>query len=460
MAGVTLEQMLAAREARVRMQEQLLARYGAPVISFTMNIAGPIKYTPLIRRAFFEGHAALKAALSDARLPILWSGVEEAQTGCEALFAVDGEALSVKRVCTAIEDANALGRLYDMDVLAPDGAKLDREAVGGGERNCIVCGAKGRGCASRRTHTVEELQAATRRILYTHYAEQEARRVSKLVTRALLDEVYTTPKPGLVDRNNNGSHADMTVETFERSAEALRDYWRQCFAVGFQSRAAAPDETFAQLRKAGVEAERTMLNATGGVNTHKGAIFTLGVLCGAIGRLWRPEAPCRDIETILRECFRMTKATVEAELAELSAHPETATTKGQRFYLEHRMRGIRGEVADGLPGVAEVSLPTFRAALAAGKSRNDAGVYALLALIARGTDTNMVARGGMDAAEQAARDAAKLLAETELPPMDAVLRMDEACIRANLSPGGCADLLAATYFLSDWNTSFFTDERS
>lgn len=449
MAEVTLEQMLAAREARVRMQDELRGRYGAPVVSFTMNIPGPVKNTPLIRRAFGEGCDALKAALADAGLPVLWSGVQEADTGCEALLAVEGEPLAVKRVCTAIEDADALGRLYDMDVLAPDGTKLDREAVGGGARNCIVCGAAGRGCASRRTHTVEDLQAATRRIMETHFAPTEARRVAELVTRALLDEVYTTPKPGLVDRNNNGSHRDMTVATFERSAEALRGYWARCFTVGFETRDAAADETFAALREAGVEAERLMFAATDGVNTHKGAVYTLGVLCGAMGRLWRPDAR-REIAPVLRECAAMTRAAVDAELAALDAQPETAVTKGQRLYLTRRLRGIRGEVADGLPAVWEASLPKLRAALARGHSRNDAGVYALLALIARGTDTNMVARGGVAAAQQAAEDAAGLLAAAEFPRLCDVLDMDAAFIRDNLSPGGCADLLAATYFLHDW----------
>ncbi len=450
MAEVTLEQMLDAREARVRMQDELRRRYGAPVVSFTMNIPGPVKDTPLIRHAFGEGLDALRAALSDAALPVLWSGVKRENTGCEALFAIDGDALSVKRVCTAIEDADALGRLYDMDVLAPDGTKLDRETVGGRARNCIVCGAPGRGCASRRTHMVEELQAATRRIMEAHFAEIEARHIAELVTRALLDEVYTTPKPGLVDRNNNGSHADMTVETFERSADALRGYWARCFTRGFETRDAAPEESFVRLREAGVEAERAMFAATLGVNTHKGAVYALGVLCGAIGRLWRPDTP-REIDAVLRECAAMTKAAVDAQFLALAANPETAATKGQRLYLSQGMRGIRGEVADGLPGIAETSLPKLRAALDAGYSANDAGVYALLALIARGGDTNMVARGGVAAASRAASDAAKLLAASEFPRLDDVLAMDAAFIRANLSPGGCADLLAATYFLYDWS---------
>ena len=440
---VTLEEVLEARENRVREQDRLLAKHGMPVISFTMNIPGPVKDTPLIRRAFFAGREILNAA----GLDVLEERETLAPTGCEWRCAVKGGAPDVKRLCVAIEDATPLGRLFDMDVLSPDGAKLDREAVNGGERNCIVCGAKGRGCASRRVHSVPELQAAAQRIMTEHFAASDRGEVASRVTKALLDEVRTTPKPGLVDRANNGSHRDMTLATFERSAEALAPYWARCFALGRASAAEAPEATFAALRPAGMEAERAMLAATGGVNTHKGAIYTLGVICGALGRLWRADAPCRDVDAILRECAAMTKAETDAYFAALT--PETAKTAGERFYLQCGLRGIRGEVADGLPGVRDAALPMLRRALDEGYSRNDAGVYALLALIARGADTNMLFRGGADTAAEAAREAAALMEDDCFPTMDAAAQLDRTFIARNLSPGGCADLLAAAWFLFD-----------
>ena len=449
MEEVTLNQILEAREARAAEQARLLSEYALPLVSFTMNIPGPVKDTPLIRRAFDRGCAALKAALQNAKLPAVHEGVKAAATGCEALLVVRGDAHEVKRLCTEIEDASPLGRLFDLDVLSPDGRKLDREEVGGGARNCIVCGAKGRGCASRRVHSVEELQEAARRILEEHFAAADRQAVSALVTRALLDEVYTTPKPGLVDRNNNGSHADMTVATFERSAAALSAYWGRCFQIGCDSAAERPEATFARLRTAGVEAERDMLAATGGVNTHKGAIFTLGVLCGAIGRLWRPDAPCRDAGKITEECAAMTSAAMEVDFAALT--PETARTAGERLYLAYGLRGIRGEIADGLPGVRDAALPALCRARAAGYSRNDAGVYALLALIARGTDTNLFARGGAEAAREASAAAGALLTGDGFPDPAAIARLDETFIRRNLSPGGSADLLAAALFLDEWS---------
>ncbi len=446
---VTLTEMLDAREARARRQMDLLRRYAAPVISFSMNIAGPVKDSPLLRRAFRAGLGQLDAGLRAWGLTVLSREEKRAVTGCEALYAVGGAAERVKALCVSIEDGSPLGRLFDMDVLSPAGDKLDREAVGGGPRNCIVCGASGRGCASRRVHSVPELQAATRKIIEDHFAAADREKAAALVTRALLDEVCVTPKPGLVDRANSGSHRDMDIFTFTASAAALTPYWAKCMETGQRTACQPPQETFRALRQAGQSAERTMFAATGGVNTHKGAIFTLGLLCGAIGRLWKPEVPCREPESILEECAKLAQAALETDFTALRAG-DSPSTAGERLYLARGLTGVRGEAARGLPGVRDAALPALRCALNAGRNRNDAGAIALLHLIARVEDTNLAARGGMEAAREARKACAALLEKTPLPDMESIARLDQAFIRQNLSPGGCADLLAAAFFLLSW----------
>lgn len=269
--------------------------------------------------------------------------------------------------------------------------------------------------------------------------------IALLARRALLEEVDATPKPGLVDRENNGAHTDMTRELFIKSAEALTPHFRRFAAMGADSAGISGQELFALLRTAGLEAERDMFAATGGVNTHKGAIFTLGVICGALGRLWRAEAPCRDVDLITRECSDMTRAAMDADFAALL--PETVQTTGERLYLEHGLKGIRGEMANGLLSVKNVALPMIRDAIAAGYNINRAGVYALLALIARGRDTNMIARGGKERADAASKWAEELLYRCDYPPLTAVEVLNRKFVAENLSPGGCADLLAAALFL-------------
>lgn len=445
---VTLMEMLEAREARVYQQDALREKYGVPVISFTLNIAGPVKDSPLIRRAFQYGLEHLEAGLRAAKLSVLDRLEHRAPTGCEALYAVDGTAQEIKVVCVSIENGSPLGRLFDMDVLDRDGRKLDRDEVGGGPRNCIICGAPGKGCASRRVHTVEELQQATRRIIEEHFAAADREKIAALVTCALLDEVCTTPKPGLVDRVNNGSHRDMDIFTFTASAAALAPYWAQCVQIGQETAQQAPQETFDLLRRAGQGAERTMFAATGGVNTHKGAIFTLGLICGAVGRLWRAEAPCRNPEMILSECAAMASAAVKNDFAALER--SSAHTAGQKLYLTQGLTGVRGEAARGFPLVAQIALPALDRALAVGLSRNDAGAVTLLHLIAQGTDTNMVSRGGPETAQAAAERCRTLLEQNPLPGMEEITVIDQDFIQQNLSPGGCADLLAVAYFLQSW----------
>ena len=436
---VTLEEMLCTREARSFLQFQLSQQWGMTIVSFCMNIPGPVKDTPLIRRAFWEGCRKLEQRLPAESIKHRQTILEK--TGCEAVYVVDMDAAAVKAMTTAIEDENRLGRLFDMDVLDENLNKLERELVGGKSRDCIVCGAPGRGCASRRVHSVPELQEATNRILTEHFQESDARRIGSLAVQALLEEVATTPKPGLVDRRNNGSHRDMDMDTFQKSAHALTDYFCSCVRTGMQTGSSAGEDTFYALRTLGLQAEQDMYRATGGVNTHKGAIFTIGILCGAVGRLWNPQGKYSDAD-LLAEVSAMTAVPMEKDLRE-----QAFATAGMRLYAQHGIRGIRGEIALGLPSVRDFGLPVYRRCLEQGLDANMAGVVTLLNLIVSVVDTNMIKRGGMELAMDAIRKTARLLMQQEIPEVSDIEELDSWFIEKNLSPGGCADLLASVYFI-------------
>ena len=445
MREVTLQEILDARERRAEAQRRLLKQLARPLISFTMNIPGPVKDSPMIRRAFDEGLRMLDDALGEAGIACVSRQITHADTGNEFLCAVKASAAAVKEICMRIEDGSPMGRLFDMDVIGLDGQKLARKE----ERRCLVCGALGRGCASRRLHSLEELNAAVTRLLREGLLAVDADSVDAMVTHTLLEEVATTPKPGLVDRNNDGAHRDMTFLSFQMSASALRGYWKDCFLIGAKTAELPAREAFAEMRARGMEAERKMLAATRGVNTHKGAIFTLGTICGALGRLWQPEAPCTDHERLSKACAVLCADAVEADYSVLEKS-RAAHTAGERLYLQYGMRGIRGEVAAGLPAVLETGLPVLEACLDEGMSRNDAGVIALLYLIARGEDTNMIKRGGYALAREVSSYLRDELRRNPRPTMESVRQLDELFIRRNLSPGGCADLLAVSFFLHDW----------
>lgn len=436
---VTLEEMLAAREARSFRQMELNRQWGMTIISFSMNIPGPVKDAPIIRRGFQEGCAKIAYRIPSER--IKYQQIIQEKTGCEAAYVVDMEPLAVKKITTAIEDEDRLGRLFDMDVLDENLNKLDREEVGGKSRDCIVCGAHGRGCASRRIHSVADLQRATHQILENHFMEADAKRIGSKAVQALLDEVATTPKPGLVDCRNSGSHKDMNIFTFQASASALAPYFYECVKIGQNTKDLSAEETFYALRAAGIRAEQDMFRATGGVNTHKGAVFTIGILCGAAGRLWSECASWNE-EDLFSEVAAMTGKPMEKDLER-----REEDTAGMRLYNEMGIRGIRGEVSEGLPSIRNFGLPVYRSCLEKGMDQNRAGAITLLNLIVSVVDTNMIKRGGMDGSMAAIRKTAQMLLKNDAPEQAEIEALDDWFIERNLSPGGCADLLAAVYFI-------------
>ncbi len=447
MEEVTLTQVLQARENRALIQRKLLSENHA-VLSFCMNIPGPVKTSPLILRTFELGLSLLDKSFKENNIQILNRVDIRQVTGPELICSLSCSALEAKKLCLEIEESCTAGRLFDMDVMDTEGNKLQREK----ERDCIVCGKSGRFCASRRVHSVEELQKAVRKIMENTFLELDRNTVSSLATSALEKEIRTTPKPGLVDLNNSGSHKDMDVKTFEKSIESLKSYWGDCFDIGVKYK---DDNCFPILRGRGKKAEIDMLKATGGVNTHKGAIFLLGSLCCACGRLWKAESPCTEPALLAKECSRLYKSEAEKDFKIIS-DTTSEKTKGEKIYLEYGLKGARGEVENGFESVLYTALPMYEKALADGFSENDSAVYSLLSLIALGKDTNMIARGGKEKADYYSLKVREKIEGCNYPSMEEIKIIDKFFIDENLSPGGCADLLATSIFMHDWRVKCFS----
>ncbi|MFC5460964.1 triphosphoribosyl-dephospho-CoA synthase MdcB [Massilia niabensis] len=259
-------------------------------------------------------------------------------------------------------------------------------------------------------------------------------RIGRLALRSLYAELTLYPKPGLVSLRDNGSHDDMSAETFMRSIFALRHYFVRITLAGSRG---AP---FGVLAALGIEAERRMLAATGGVNTHRGAIFGLGLLCAAIGN-------CRaQGEALSAQAIRA--AMVARWGAALAAHARTPNTgsHGRRVAARHGVGGARHEAARGLPAVFEVALPALRRALAAGRGQRRARVDTLFALMAHIGDTNVYHRGGAAGAATVSRHARAFLASGGTGAAgweERAERCHRLFVARRLSPGGAADLLAA-----------------
>lgn len=427
--------MMQAREARAQRQAALLRAHQLPLICFTMNTPGPEKTNAQIVQAFLLSRQRLVDALKAQRLLVKHMESHLLKSGPEAFFCVQGEARDVKKLCVMLEERDALGRLLDLDVLNRDGSKLSRENKE--SRGCLVCGNPGSLCAVSRAHSVESLFKTAMQIIKTALTEEEAQAIAGLASQALLMELAVTPKPGLVDRNNTGAHEDMDVYTFMASVPALTPYFMDCARLGQEL--GQTEACFARLRLEGMLAEGQMLRATGGINTHKGAIFTLGILAAAAGHLIAQGLPTSP-ENLARAAASMSKEALERERKQLvnaCTHGEALMTKG--------LSGARAEAALGFPSVMNTGLPALVLALQKGESMDQAGAKALLSMMLVAQDTVLLRRAGAKNLGTIFARVGEVLEggaqEKEL------LELDGEFSAHKLSPGGSADLLAACFFV-------------
>jgi triphosphoribosyl-dephospho-CoA synthase len=262
----------------------------------------------------------------------------------------------------------------------------------------------------------------------------EAEAIADLAVACLRLEIETWPKPGLVSHIDAGSHRDMDAATFRRSAEAIRPH------LAALAEAGAAGAVMGRLRIIGLEAEAAMLEATGGINTHRGAIFGLGLLCAAAGARTNEED-----ETSL--------GRIVAQLwgRDILAGPVLLHSHGGRACRRYGVGGARMEAAEGFPSVYEIGLPALEegAVLAPGDAEA-ARVQACFALIAVVEDTNLLHRGGRDGLSFAQDAARAFLAAGGVgqPGWRAAAEaIHQAFVARRLSPGGAADLLAMSLFV-------------
>lgn len=469
---VTVEDMALRREARAAKQAQLIRKHGLPVICFTMNIAGPYKFSSAVEICFNTGVDELKKTLANFNAQTEHEEYFIDFTGCEAFFAVRGlPARMIKALAVKLEEGFGFGRLFDIDVLDNKGVKLERAKA----RRCLVCGRPAAECARSRSHSLGELGESTNALL----REAVAYSASVAACRALIDEVETTPKPGLVDSVNNGANSDMTPELFRLSAETLAPYYYSMAYTAADTSAPASghgdgcsvDESvncadcpshegcmldhgaslMTKLTILGVEAEAKMKEATGGVNTHKGAIFCLGLMVSAYAKLVMEDKPHAALD-IIEEVKRMA-----------SGRPDPGRgTNGAE--MRERYESEAGEALFGADAQARAGFPAavnaYRRVLGyrlMGLDDNDCYALALLGVMAELYDTNAYKRGGAEGAEFVRRRAGEIMALPLPKRLPEAVVFDRELIGRNINCGGAADMLAAAIFLDRLNA--YTDRR-
>lgn len=259
-------------------------------------------------------------------------------------------------------------------------------------------------------------------------------RAARIAVSSLYDELTLYPKPGLVSLVDNGSHEDMNADTFFRSLFSLRGYFSRITEAGMQG---AP---FPVLKQLGIDAESRMLSATGGINTHRGAIFALGLLCAAAGDCHARGVPLGG------DNLRGALVSNWGSALAMHARPHTGDSHGLQVARQHAASGAREEAALGLPSVFNVALPALQATLAASACWERARIEALFALMAHISDTNVYFRGGNEGARLVRESAAGFLSRGGTAAADwreHAIVCHERFVAARLSPGGAADLLGA-----------------
>ncbi|MDF0605452.1 triphosphoribosyl-dephospho-CoA synthase [Neisseriaceae bacterium TC5R-5] len=260
--------------------------------------------------------------------------------------------------------------------------------------------------------------------------------------RALISEASLSPKPGLVDQRGGGAHQDMDWWLLCRSARALQP------GLLAMAQAAQELDDLASLRRAigrhGRDAEAAMLAVTGGINTHRGAIWALGLLLTAAAH-W-PEAGVAELTQRAAQLARLPDSGLEQQ----PAHP------GARACQQYGVGGARAQAMAGFPQVMQAGLPTLRHTRQAGAGEACAQLDALLAIMAQLDDTCLLARGGVAGLQLAQQGAAAVLqAGGSASATGRVLlqQLDRQLLARRLSPGGAADLLAATLLLDSLPTA-------
>ena len=273
--------------------------------------------------------------------------------------------------------------------------------------------------------------------------DADLQKVGQYLTQAILLEVSTHPKPGLVTRLSNGAHKDMSIFTFMMSSAVLSKAFNDLQDIG-QAHRGTLAELFCKLRSYGIGAEAELLRVTKGVNTQRGILFAGGIVSAVSGYAMNMGLSRDALLPMIKE---MAAGLVAKELKNLD---HAAMTAGEKLYYKYGITGIRGEVENGFPSVVNYGLPALEDAFNKGATINDALVHALISLMTVVEDSNVIWRTDYDTLLEVQRIAKNILSLgsvfTEKGRM-AIAETERYFLQRRISPGGSADLLSVTITL-------------
>ncbi len=260
--------------------------------------------------------------------------------------------------------------------------------------------------------------------------------LGKLAVQSLIEEAELTPKPGLVDKKSSGSHRDMSLNTMIRSAIALEDTFSEIAETSFNR--TPSQELREEIAVIGRRGEQEMFRATGGVNTHKGAIWALGLL----------------VSSAAMDLGKCPGTEIAFQAGRLALYEDrnlpADNTNGSRVKARFGVDGARGEAEQGFPHIRQIALPVLAGSRKRGLKENYCRLNVLIALMAELNDTCILHRGGAEALESTKAHAKEIVMAGGVSADKGwrlLEQLDQSLCSMNVSPGGSADLLAAAIFL-------------
>jgi len=458
---ISVEEIGKAREERSgKIKSILSSDQNILAILFTLNIPGRIKDTPLYRKMHKAGTSEIIKSLKWNKISFSIIKTAHLSTGSEGYFAIHcssgsggrdcPDPVTVKKIAAAVEETHPLGRFFDIDIFEKPHNKV---SSGRPLRKCFLCGNDAFVCSRSASHPVEKLVEKIREKGEEWYREHISWKIAETACKALLSEAACAPKPGLVDLTGSGSHADMDFYTFIKSSASLYRTFFKIAQTGYDYSDRPLPEMLPALQIIGIEGEKEMYEATEGVNTHKGLIYSMGLLSAAAGYLCAKHKEKITAEKICSSAGVIIAVHTADYLAELEKKGEGINpTAGEKLFIRHGITGARGEAAGGFKS----ALKAFRrleADLSDGRDFNLSLLDTLMHIMEEAQDTNIPGRKDISYLNFINREAEKfnkeggVFSENGFDGPAALKKLDRLFIEKNLSPGGCADILALSIFL-------------
>ncbi len=431
-----------ARDQRAFLKKQI-ALNGLPSLSLSLNVPGFPKSNPTVKAFFGYCLHDLIYALKSNQINLIEKDSIEISDAAGDFYLVPcspGRLTlnAIKQVCENFEQSHPLGRFVDADLNDQDGTSVSS----GKSKLCFFCLERPAiECRREKAHEPEELRSFMfPKMDYYCNQQKEAsviKKLSSLAQQAILLEISLTPKPGLVDKFSNGSHADMNYQTFINSTTAISPWFAELVREGFSYSDSDLTKALPIIRNIGLRMESAMYEATQNINTQKGIIFLMGLSLFACGKLFSQtdQFTIEDFRGIVQG---VCKNLVTKEMTDAT---KPVKSHGEDIFHQYGFGGARGEAESGFATVFEYGLPQMKGVT---ELNDEVLIKTFLSIAVNNNDTNILYRSNADVLENFKKLCKKALDDFNDQNYTAVI---DFCKDENISPGGSADLLAVTIFV-------------